>query len=102
MAGASRTGRCPQWDGFRTHIGVSHHSRSASRRSRRVDSLPSTPLTEGPPAMSALLGVRNISYAYPGHPVLDSVEFSAEGGEFVVLMGVNGAGKSTLLDILGG
>lgn len=52
--------------------------------------------------MSALLSVRKISYAFPGHPVLDSVEFSADGGEFVVLMGVNGAGKSTLLDILAG
>jgi ABC-type cobalamin/Fe3+-siderophores transport system ATPase subunit len=52
--------------------------------------------------MSALLGVRKISYTYPGHPVLDSVEFSADGGEFIVLMGVNGAGKSTLLDILAG
>ena len=52
--------------------------------------------------MSALLDVRSVSYAYPGHPVLDSVEFSAEGGEFVVLMGVNGAGKSTLVDILAG
>jgi iron complex transport system ATP-binding protein len=52
--------------------------------------------------MSALLGVRRLSYSYPGHPVLDSVEFSAESGEFIVLMGVNGAGKSTLLDILAG
>jgi iron complex transport system ATP-binding protein len=52
--------------------------------------------------MSALLNVRSVSYEYPGHPVLDSVEFSAEGGEFVVLMGVNGAGKSTLVDILAG
>jgi ABC-type cobalamin/Fe3+-siderophores transport system ATPase subunit len=52
--------------------------------------------------MSALLEVRKISYAYPGHSVLDAVDFGAEGGEFVVLMGVNGAGKSTLLDILAG
>ena len=52
--------------------------------------------------MSALLCVRKVSYAYPAHPVLDSVEFTADGGEFVVLMGVNGAGKSTLLDILAG
>jgi iron complex transport system ATP-binding protein len=52
--------------------------------------------------MSALLDVRSVSYEYPGHPVLDSVEFSAEGGEFVVLMGANGAGKSTLVDILAG
>jgi iron complex transport system ATP-binding protein len=52
--------------------------------------------------MSNLLAVRKVSYGYPGHPVLDSVTFSAEGGEFVVLMGVNGAGKSTLLDIIAG
>jgi ABC-type cobalamin/Fe3+-siderophores transport system ATPase subunit len=52
--------------------------------------------------MSKLLAVRNVSYEYPGHPVLDSVTFSADGGEFVVLMGVNGAGKSTLLDVIAG
>jgi ABC-type cobalamin/Fe3+-siderophores transport system ATPase subunit len=52
--------------------------------------------------MSALLSVRKLSYSYPVHPVLDSVEFSADGGEFIVLMGVNGAGKTTLLDILAG
>jgi iron complex transport system ATP-binding protein len=52
--------------------------------------------------MSALLNVRNLSYSYPGHSVLESVEFSAGSGEFVVLMGVNGAGKSTLLDIVSG
>src|SRR5580658_7970786 len=52
------------------------------------------------------LNVRNVSFSYPGspagQPVLDSVQFSAEAGEFIVLMGVNGAGKSTLLDIVAG
>jgi iron complex transport system ATP-binding protein len=52
--------------------------------------------------MSALLDVRDVSYGYPERAVLQSVNFSASGGEFVVLMGVNGAGKSTLLDILAG
>ena len=52
--------------------------------------------------MSNLVEVRKVSYAYPARPVLDSVEFSAEGGEFIVLVGVNGAGKSTLVDILAG
>ena len=52
--------------------------------------------------MSALLEVRKVSHSFPGHPVLDAVDFSADGGEFLVLMGVNGAGKSTLLDIVGG
>jgi ABC-type cobalamin/Fe3+-siderophores transport system ATPase subunit len=50
----------------------------------------------------SLLTVRNASFGYPGHPVLDSVSFAARGGEFIVLIGINGAGKSTLLDILAG
>jgi ABC-type cobalamin/Fe3+-siderophores transport system ATPase subunit len=52
--------------------------------------------------VSALLHVRNISFSYPANIVLDSVGFSAESGEFIVLVGVNGAGKSTLLDIIAG
>ncbi|HEX3878764.1 MAG TPA: ABC transporter ATP-binding protein [Bryobacteraceae bacterium] len=49
-----------------------------------------------------LLAVQNVSFEYPGRRVLDSVHFTACGGEFVILMGVNGAGKSTLVDILAG
>jgi iron complex transport system ATP-binding protein len=49
-----------------------------------------------------MLEVREVSYGYPGRTVLDAIDFSADGGEFLVVMGINGAGKSTLLDILGG
>ncbi len=52
--------------------------------------------------MSARLEVRQVSFDYPKRKVLDSVSFSAEGGEFVVMLGINGAGKSTLLDIVAG
>jgi iron complex transport system ATP-binding protein len=52
--------------------------------------------------MNALLNAKGVSFRHPGRVVLDSVTFSANGGEFLVLMGVNGAGKSTLLDILAG
>jgi ABC-type cobalamin/Fe3+-siderophores transport system ATPase subunit len=52
--------------------------------------------------MSKLLSVEDVSFAHPGRPVLDSIRFKAEGGEFIVLVGLNGAGKSTLLDIVAG
>jgi NitT/TauT family transport system ATP-binding protein len=35
-------------------------------------------------------------------PVIDSVSFSVEAGEFVCLLGPNGCGKTTLLRIVGG
>ena len=35
-------------------------------------------------------------------PVLDSVSFTVEAGEFVCLLGPNGCGKTTLLRIIGG
>ena len=35
-------------------------------------------------------------------PVIDSVSFSVEAGEFVCLLGPNGCGKTTLLRIIGG
>jgi NitT/TauT family transport system ATP-binding protein len=35
-------------------------------------------------------------------PVIDSVTFSVEAGEFVCLLGPNGCGKTTLLRIIGG
>ena len=52
--------------------------------------------------MAALLAVQDVTFGYPGHQVLRSIRFAADGGEFIVLMGKNGAGKSTLLDILAG
>jgi iron complex transport system ATP-binding protein len=51
---------------------------------------------------NVLLEVHNLAFAYGDYPVLKSVDLSATGGEFLVLLGLNGAGKSTLLDILAG
>ena len=35
-------------------------------------------------------------------PVIDSVSFAVEAGEFLCLLGPNGCGKTTLLRIIGG
>ena len=45
-----------------------------------------------------VLSCEHLSYRYPGsaRPVLDDVSFSAEKGEYLVLLGANGSGKTTL------
>lgn len=44
--------------------------------------------------------VRNVSFAYDGHPVLRDVNLEIRKGEFLAVMGPNGGGKTTLLKIL--
>ncbi|KAK3345651.1 P-loop containing nucleoside triphosphate hydrolase protein [Neurospora tetraspora] len=45
----------------------------------------------------------NVSFAYPSrpdHPVLDSVSFTIQPGQFVGLVGPSGAGKSTIMNLV--
>ncbi|WP_216594922.1 sugar ABC transporter ATP-binding protein [Domibacillus robiginosus] len=49
-----------------------------------------------------MLSMKNISKAFNGITVLNSVDFSVKKGEVHALMGGNGAGKSTLMKILTG
>lgn len=44
-----------------------------------------------------VLGVVDLSVAFPGHMVLDRIGFSLRAGEFCGLVGSNGSGKTTLL-----
>lgn len=43
-----------------------------------------------------MLEVKNLSFSYSGHLVLNNINLSAESGEFLSVLGANGAGKTTL------
>ena len=44
--------------------------------------------------------IKNLSFSYPGRPVLDSVNLVIPKGKTVALVGPSGGGKSTLMDLL--
>ena len=46
------------------------------------------------------LEVRNLSFAYGRHRVLQNVSFRARGGELLAVLGPNGVGKSTMFHLL--
>ncbi len=49
-----------------------------------------------------VMQVKNLSKAYPGRPLFDSVSFRLAKGEHLFIMGENGCGKSTLIRMLAG
>lgn len=46
------------------------------------------------------LEIKNLSFSYHKHKVLEEVSFSAQEGDFICVLGENGAGKSTLLSCI--
>jgi putative ABC transport system ATP-binding protein len=55
---------------------------------------------------SVLVRLRNLSKAYieagRSHPVLESIDWSFQAGDFICLLGKSGSGKSTLLNLISG
>ena len=43
-----------------------------------------------------MLEVKNLTFAYGDHLVLDDISFSLDKGEMIAVLGANGAGKSTM------
>lgn len=52
--------------------------------------------------MNSLLSVHNIHFRYDKRPVIHSLDFQIQTGDFWGVMGPNGSGKTTLLRLLAG
>ena len=50
--------------------------------------------------LTPILTVNNLSFSYPGRPVLKHIDFALRPGEVVSLLGPNGCGKSTLIRLM--
>ena len=50
----------------------------------------------------SLFSLLDVSHAFGGPPLIDSVSFQVEPGERVCLVGRNGTGKSTLMKLIAG
>lgn len=48
----------------------------------------------------SVIGVQDLGFSYAHKPVLKSISFALEAGQFYALLGPNGAGKSTLFSLL--
>lgn len=52
--------------------------------------------------MASLISLQEISLAFGGEPLLDSVSLNIQKGDRICLVGRNGCGKSTLLKVISG
>lgn len=47
-----------------------------------------------------MIEVRNLSFSYGRHRVLEDISFTVQDGEILAVMGMNGSGKSTLISAI--
>ena len=53
-------------------------------------------------AGAPLIEMRNVTFSYAGHTVVDDVSLSVRRGELVALLGPNGCGKTTIMRLVNG
>lgn len=83
-------------------------AQAAMAGGERIFELLDTPeaLTDAPgakplPVIEGQVAFENVDFAYdPGHPVLHGVDFVAEPGQTVALVGPTGAGKTTIANLI--
>lgn len=78
---------------------------SMARLNRIFEARPAVELPEAPASLARATGrieFRGVSFAYPGteRRVLDGLDFVAEAGATVALVGPTGSGKSTIIALL--
>ncbi len=49
-----------------------------------------------------MLQIKNLSFSYSKHPILEDISFTAQPGEYIAVIGESGSGKSTLLKLIYG
>lgn len=60
------------------------------------------PIHSTEPIAHTLIEFRNVSISYDGKPILKSISWKVEKGDFWQLMGKNGSGKTTMLSMIFG
>ena len=58
------------------------------------------PAFTSPRDLTGRIELRDLTFAYNGHPVLEGISVTVEPGETLALVGPTGSGKSTLVDLL--
>ncbi|MDO5027941.1 MAG: ABC transporter ATP-binding protein [Bacillota bacterium] len=54
------------------------------------------------PKTEKILEARDLDFSYSQNPILENINFKAQGNKLVVIIGKNGSGKSTLVKLISG
>lgn len=81
-----------------------HRSITAGSWERVSEALssPAAPTPDAPASGETVIEVRDVSFSYADHPVLEGVNLTARRDELLAILGQNGSGKSTLASLFNG